>query len=188
LIRDENPMGTGEGDYAFLYITENINKNIEKPKEFTYAKFDLNHDYKKGDKVFTAGYPGSPTSTKNLSASSKLISEETKIYDVFTLNSNSIDIFSTEINKVAQKGSSGGGVFKSDRLIGLIVTITKNNAGNKINALTTEYINRNLISKEGFSVESLLKGDYITASLDIKVKEFYDTNFENLRSLLLKVY
>jgi hypothetical protein len=189
LIRDANPKGTGAGDYAFLYITSSTNANIPKQNNLTHSIFSLNHKYRTGENIFVAGYPGAPKSYLEISQSGKLRTANTFISDVFTLIGNTIDIITTGVTDVAQRGSSGGGVFSGNNLIGLIVTITPDTSGgNKINALTTEYINRHLVQNAGFSIDELKKGDFISGDLNSKVNDFYENFVPELRNLLLRIY
>jgi hypothetical protein len=189
LIRDKNPKGTGEGDYAFLYITDSTNSSIQKPNNLYSANFSINHNYRPGENIFIAGYPGSPRNSLELNRAVTLRTDNSIITDLFTLVNNTIDIISTGVTDVAQRGSSGGGIFSGTNLIGLIVTVSPDmSGGNRINALTTEYINRHLENNAGFNVSELMKGDFISGDLISKVDDFYETEVPELRNLLMRVY
>ncbi len=188
LIRDPNPKGTGEGDFAFLYIDGNTNPAIKNPKSFPYASFSTDFKYKVGSKIFVAGYPGAPTNINELTKSVKLRTDSTYISDVFTLGNDSIDIISTGPTVVAQRGASGGGLFSGNSLVGMTATVAEDSEGKKINALTTEYINRNLRKQEGFDLSELLTSDGFGNDLNFKIDSFYEKEVPDMRNLLLRVY
>jgi len=166
LINSENPRGTGEFDYAFLYITGNTNPAFKKPLTFPYSEISLEEEYKEGTKVEVAGYPGAPQNIVDIARAGRLKTDSIRIEDVFTFNKNSIDIFSTERTNVGARGASGGGVFKDGKLIGIISTTngTQNNA--EINAITTRYINENLQNVSGKEIKELLQNNLFESVLD----------------------
>lgn len=158
LINSSNPRGTGEFDYAFLYITGSVNPTTKKPSSFPYANFSLNDSkYEIGRNVKVAGYPGAPTKISEIFSSGILKKDTVPIIDVFTFNRTSIDVISTDKTIVGAKGSSGGGVFdSSNNLIAIISTTNGEQNDAYINAITTTYINNSLKDSENKSVSSLL--------------------------------
>jgi len=93
LINSENPRGTGEFDYALLYITGNTNPAFKKPAIFPYSEISLDEEYEKGTRVDVAGYPGAPQNIIDIARSGQLKQDNVSIEDVFTFNKNTIDIF-----------------------------------------------------------------------------------------------
>ena len=180
VIKSKNPRGTGENDYALLYITKNTNPALSKPKSFNFAKANTVYDAKIGDKIDVAGFPGSPSSVGDLTHAVGLKKDSVEIQDIFTFGNNKIDVVSTEVTPVAARGASGGGLFKESDLIALIVTTTgdKNNA--YINAITTNYINRDLKKDFGISLVELISRD-----LDIESENFWNNYGENLAEIIL---
>ena len=135
-ITQRNPIGTGANDYAFLYITGNLNPALSTPKQFDSAEFLTDHKYKKDNKIAIASYPGAPSKITNITQNINLKADNSQINDVFTLSGDTVDVISTDETKLAQKGSSGGGVFDINRnLIGLVVTISELGDGFSINAI-----------------------------------------------------
>jgi hypothetical protein len=157
LINASSARGTGEKDYALLHITQSITGNSVGP--FDYSDINTSDKAAKvDDRVVAIGYPGQRSSVFDINSLSELKIAPAVINDVFTFNRTTIDIFSTTPNIVAQKGSSGGGVFEDDKLIGLIVT-TNPVAGsnlNSLNALTISYINKDIKEDYGTSINQLL--------------------------------
>lgn len=161
IISALNPKGTGENDYALLYINKNTNPALSVPRNFSYKNINTKKDYVGiGDEVLVAGFPGAPKTLIDLNHAVNLKQDIVKIYDVYTFMKNSVDVFSTEITEVAAKGASGGGVFKNNELVGLIVTTSGPPNNSRINALTTDYINRDLISDYGLSFGEVINSNY----------------------------
>lgn len=158
LINSEAPRGTGEHDYAFLYITESTNPAIQKPRSFPYSKISLlDKNYDEGTMVRVAGYPGAPQNIVDIASAGFLKKDTVEIEDVFTFNDGTIDIFSTERSRVGARGASGGGVFLDNELIGIISTTNGEQNNAEINALTTTYINSDLKDNTGDDIDDLLE-------------------------------
>ena len=180
VIKSKNPRGTGENDYALLYITKNTNPALAKPKSFQFANVNTNYSAEIGDKISVAGFPGAPLGINDLTRTVGLKKDSTKIQDIFTFGSNQIDIVATGITPVAAKGASGGGIFKDSDLIALIVT-TNGKAGNAyINGITTNYINRDLKSDFGKSLSDLINSD-----LNKEGENFWKSYGDSLAKILL---
>lgn len=180
VIKSKNPRGTGENDYALLYITKNTNPALPKPKSFNFAKANTTYDAKIGDKIDVAGFPGSPSSIGDLTHTVGLKKDSTKIQDIFTFSDNKIDVVSTEVTPVAARGASGGGLFKESDLIALIVTTTGNKNNAYINAITTNYINRDLKKDFGISLADLINRD-----LNVESENFWNNYGESLSKIIL---
>lgn len=180
VINTKNPRGTGENDYALLYITKNTNPALQKPKTFSFVGADTNYNAKIGDRVDVAGFPGAPSGITDLTHTVGLKKDSTEIKDIFTFGNNSADVVSTGITSVAARGASGGGLFKDSDLIALIVT-TGGKAGEAyINAITTNYINRDLKKDFGISLSDLLNRDLKTES-----ENFWDNYGKDLAKIIL---
>ncbi len=159
-IVSKNPRGTGEDDYAFLIITGNTNPGLSLPSKFNYAPISTSEsNYDIGTSIDVGGFPGAPASILDLARAGSLKTDSTEITDVFTLEKNSVDVISTDTTPVAQRGASGGGVFRNGELIGITVTTSGSGRNAKINALTTDYINRDLRSDLGISISAFISGD-----------------------------
>lgn len=159
-IKDQNPLGTGEHDFAFLRITKNIDDsiatNIPFVKPDTRAVIDI------GENTVLVSYPagflGGQTIAQNLS----LVSSITQIQDVFTYREGTIDLIGVGGTVVSQKGSSGGAVVDDDgELIGVISTSSDGNTtrDRDLRAITTGYISRTLEKNIGQNLEQFTNSD-----------------------------
>lgn len=184
IISSTTPQGTGERDYALLYVTSGLDNN-PMPRVFPFLGVDTNLLSRHADEsiVVAAGYPAE-SAIKNDGDVIQLIPKRatTSIADLFTFGSNFADIFSIRESSVGEQGSSGGPVINSDGdVIGIIVT--KGNPladGEKsLRALTLSYINRTIKEETGFSFLDSLGGD-----LPFRAKIFGDTLVPFLSAIL----
>ena len=164
IMNNPSPMGTGENDYAILIITTPTGPTPRTPT-FTHASINIStNDLVPNIEVVAAGYPGTNSGVFEIDSTPGLRIAQTYIVDFFTFSGRTYDILQTGPNVVAQRGSSGGGIFKENVLYGLIVTTNTNAGGSYINALTIPYIKRDFENTTGinftefvFSSHELLK-------------------------------
>jgi len=159
-IKAENPLGTGEYDFAFLRITSKIDDT--EASNIPYIKPDVRAVIDIGEPVVLVSYPagflGGQTIAQNLS----LVSAITKIQDVFTYREGTIDLVAVGGTIVSQKGSSGGPVVDDDgELLGVISTSTDGNTTGErdLRAITTGYISRSLETDTGLNLEQFINGN-----------------------------
>jgi len=159
--KSSSSVGTGELDYALLLITANTNPTLRLPLRFPFISFDSSEGVaEKGDNITVAGYPGTG-SIFSLSRPSSLVVDNTFIDDVFTFSRNTTDLISTGETPVANRGSSGGGIFENNKLIGTIVTTSPGIIHDSINALSLEYISRDIKKQTGSTLQSFISGNII---------------------------
>lgn len=140
---ESNPKGSGENDYALLAITSNINPVLSLPSSFEHVSvLDSEEPINEGINILIAAYPGVHTGVFEVDSNAKLKKADSYIEDLITFNGKTIDLVSSGPNQVAQRGSSGGGVFWAQKLLGLITTTDQNGSGSYLNALTLPYIIR----------------------------------------------
>jgi|GEM_PF-511332 len=162
LLTHSTPTGTGEDDYALLYITESTIPSVSLPASFSYMPPNTQTKAVDiGDSVTAAGYPGKSTGSYELDSSLSLVRDRTSITDVFTFGRSSIDVVATDDTPVARQGSSGGGIFKDNELIGIIATTNGGSAPGeqRINAITLDYINRDIQDQTGRYISQYTGGN-----------------------------
>jgi len=162
LLIQENPKGTGEFDYALLYINERTDKTKTLPKVFPYTPFSITAKIDIEDGVLVAGYPagflGGLTIQKALYAASSVAS----INKLFTFKDGDLDLISVGGSVVAQKGSSGGAIVnRNNELIGIVVTSTLEETTEErdLRAITMEYIHRDFLRYTGKILADFIDGD-----------------------------
>lgn len=190
-ILKDNPVATGEEDYALLYITEAVDQGASRPTSFTATSpfventITIDTDLP----VLTAGYPagflGGIATNRDLWLSSSF----TTINQLFTFKEGgikTIDLFSVDGVIGAQEGSSGGAVVSTanGQLLGIIVTRSAGDTTGQrlLQALTISHIDESLRRQHGEGLATLLAGD-----VESKVTDFASTTAPILRQQLINV-
>lgn len=157
IIKGPSPIGTGEDDYAFLLLKPSSSfKNA--PTTFPFASLDVSgEDLKSGLSVSVAGYPSLNSGILEVDSNPGLKIASVNITDFYTFETRSLDVLQTSISDVAKRGSSGGGVFVGNNLLGLIVTTDQTEEGSYLNALTVPYIKRDFIDDTGATIEQFIQ-------------------------------
>lgn len=164
LITDESPRGTGERDYALLYVSKSTN-STPLPTRFPAIPADVALLSKQmtGTPVLTAGYPAELLLRKGADALLTPVVASTTLGNLYTFGSNYADIFSISESPVGEQGASGGPIVTvGDRsVIGLIVTKGDENTEgpHSLRALTLSYIDRTITEETGFSLLQNMQGD-----------------------------
>src|SRR3989344_1682037 len=179
-IKAQEPLGTGEKDYAFLRITGAIdNSNLPK---FDYILANVREKIDTGEPVvlvsYTAGFLGGLSIIQGLSVASAI----TTIQDIFTFKENTIDVIAVGGTVISQKGASGGAVVdKNSSLIGIISTSSsgETTSSRDLNAITLAYINRSLQGEINMALSGFLSGDLASFA-----KNFQDTKAPALVKIL----
>jgi|TARA_Y100000310_G_scaffold344730_1_gene459122 S1-C subfamily serine protease len=163
-ITSQNPRGTGEDDYALLYITDTVDKNGKLPDKFPTLSFEIERSgiLQVGEQVLTAAYPagflGGISIQRDLFASSAV----TAVMELFTFKEGTLDLFSIGGSVVAQKGASGGAVVDTkSRVVGIIVTtsLAETTAERDLRAITLSHINKSIVEELGVELTTLLAGN-----------------------------
>lgn len=182
-IVSDNPLGTGENDFAILKIKGQFQTSAPLPEQYPYLNPEPNQMFiYQNEDVLIAGYPAGFLSALSISQNLYAISALTKISDFYTFYEDTIDLVSLGGTVVAEKGSSGGAVASlSGSLLGIIVTTTegKTTGERDLRAITVNHINNKLIEVESKNLKSILSGD-----LD-KFAEDYNKNKAPALSKLL---
>lgn len=163
LVSTHNPRGTGEYDYALLYVASTLD-NTPLPESYPGIQVHTEYLSKKltSDTVITGGYPAERLSREGPQAALIPKVADTTIRELYTFGSNYADIFAITESPVGEQGASGGPVVHpSLGVIGLVVTkgdpVTEGERS--LRALTLSYIDRTIREETGFSLMENTRGD-----------------------------
>lgn len=163
IIDAEVPTGTGERDYALLYVTKSLTGE-PLPARFPALAVDteLLPISITESVVSAAGYPATDL-IKN-GASTPLLPRQatTTISELYTFGSNYADVFAIRGSVVGAEGSSGGPVVNSaGKVIGMIVTRgdDSTDGAGSLRAISLSHIERTMQEETGFSFERNISGN-----------------------------
>lgn len=163
ILNDAVPLGTGERDYALLYVSETTSGE-PLPAQFPALGFDseLLSTSVKGDSVVAAGYPAADLLINGPRAALIPRQAETSISELYTFGSNYADVFSIRGSEVGAEGASGGPVVNEDgEVIGMIATRGDDSIDGtgSLRAITLSHIERTISEETGFSLAENLGGN-----------------------------
>lgn len=173
LITSEHPRGTGERDYALLYVTAGVD-NKPMPAHFPYLSLNTNLLSKEiiNDTIIVAGYPAATALSNDPNAELRPQAASTTLTNLYTFASNQADVMAIGESIVGEFGASGGPVL-NDRgeVIGLISTKGSNTDGARsLRGLSLAYINRTIVEESTFDLERTMSG-----ALELRAKLFTET-------------
>lgn len=177
------PTGTGERDYALLYVTESM---TDEPLPARFPALPVSTELlplsTRGDTVVAAGYPA--TDLIENGAATPLLPRQatTSVSELYTFGSNHADVFSIRGSAVGAEGASGGPIVnEAGEVIGMIVTRGDDAAdgAGSLRAITTSHIARTIEEETGFSFAKNVSGE-----LNVRAAVFRETLAPFLLTLL----
>lgn len=182
LISETHPKGTGERDYALLYVTAGLH-NAPMPSRFPHLSFDTSplSMYNKNATITLGGYPAEGMNRTDINTELRPVVAETTITDMFTFTENKADVLLLGESPVGAFGASGGPVLNGDnKVIGLITTKGDDTIDSTtLRALTLSYIDRSMISESTFDLRKTMQGH-----LSFRAQLFQETIVPFLSRLL----
>lgn len=177
----ERPSGTGEHDFALMYVTEAIEGDLPEifPSLVPASETDIFNQMP----MRAAGYPAEILTVDTVRAPLVPIIATTSVTHLFTFGSGKIDLIAIAPSVVGQQGSSGGPIVNEEGgIVGLIVTRGNRSeeGAQSLRALTIPYVDRTLMEETGLTLARTLTGD-----IALRAQVFHETIAPYLRTLLL---
>lgn len=176
LLNDNAPRGTGENDFALLFVTSETDEEVSN-SQFPHlppATSPLSKSLK-DDTVILVGYP-----KEDGAKVGKRAVATTTVTNLYTFGSGYADIVSLDSSPLGYTGASGGPVIDHfGRSIGVITT--KESGTTILNAITMAHIDRSIKSETGADLISILQGD-----LNQRATLFNETMSPILQEILIK--
>lgn len=162
LVDDEAPTGTGERDYALLYVTATVDGS---PLPASFPNLRVARSRLTTDAVnlgvTAAGYPAM-TAEQDYATELYAHSATTSISELFTFGSNQADLMALRGSSMGHQGASGGPVVdETGTVIGMITTRgddTVDGAGS-LRAITITHIDRTMNEETGRDLADHIAGD-----------------------------
>ncbi|MEM9931619.1 MAG: serine protease [Bacteroidota bacterium] len=162
LFKTAEPKGTGERDYALLYVNQTVDNG---PLPVTFPSLDVNvaniSRDEIGDAISVYGYPAE-TSFSNGEQSLLQVTASSSITELLTFGTNLADLMSIGGTPLGQQGASGGPIINdTGEVVGLVVTRGDDaqfGAGS-LRAITLSYINRTMLEETGIDFAQNLTGN-----------------------------
>lgn len=162
LIDAQAPAGTGERDYALLYVTSALNTTL--PTTFPYLEVDTAPlgNPARNSEVRVAGYPADILIKSGARADLPQHIENATITKLFSFEATDVDVIGISSSTVGERGSSGGPIVsKNGKVLGLIATKgnIEKEGSHSLRALTSFYINKTLKEETGYDLAATMTGD-----------------------------
>lgn len=178
----EKPSGTGERDFALLYVTKSLDGEL--PAAFPALPPLVLDESFDPTSVRVAGYPAEMLTQEDAHSALIPAIATTSITRLFTFNSGSIDLVGIAPSDVGQQGSSGGPIVSDEgAVVGLIVTRgnPETEGIKSLRALTLPYIDRTLKAETGLGLSHTISGD-----IPLRAQTFQETLAPHLREFLVQ--
>jgi len=166
----ESSVVYGKKDYALLVITGASDPSAPLPVSFPYLDIYQGGVPGVNTPVFLSGYSAEFASYESLMRSLYLLSSGTSVAAIQPIGSSTIpEAISFSGNIASQHGVSGGAVIgRGGQLMGLMTFLNKDygqTTGDRVlNAITTDYIQKDFASDNNMTLASYLAGDPVALS------------------------
>lgn len=187
LLKEAAPEGTGERDYALIYITGRVDG---APMPAVFPAIPVNTNLMRtgavGAPVRAAGYPAEVLAMRGAQAPLIGIEVGTTITELMTFGSNYVDLFTIAGTQIGQQGSSGGPVANENGdAIGLISTRGDDEkfGHGSLRAISLSYVDRTIQEETGYTLAQNMGGD-----LAYRARIFRETVVPFLTFLLERNY
>lgn len=160
LISKNRPKGTGENDFALLYVT-GAKKKGALPETFPALSLGAVSGATLGSGVTVAGYPSDKLDFDDIRNKLSVVSATSTVTKLLTFaHQGLIDALAIAPSEAGAGGVSGGPVVNSDtEVIGIVTSKNSAKENAALRAISIAYIDRSITSRVGVSLLELLAED-----------------------------
>lgn len=184
-ISKATAKGTGEQDFALLYIT-GAKKGV-LPTAFPYLPINTARTAIVDENVTIGGYPTEDLNFKGIQRKLEQVVATSTVTNLRGFSSvQSADTLTLGASKAGAFGSSGGPVVdNTNKVIGIVATKSTNMSDRTLRAISLPYISRMIQAQTAYSLDTLITGDLATRALLTKATLSEDL-INDLKTGLLK--
>lgn len=182
ILAENAPTGTGESDFALLYITRSLS-GAPLPSPFPYAPL-ARETVANGERVAIGAYGAEFLAPEQILAGLPVITDEGTVSKRYTFHEDTADLISVSGSLAAQEGSSGGAVLNvKGELVGLITTSSPGSEleNRNLRAITPVHVRANFALDQGEPLDAYLK----SASLP-SLAAAYQERAQALKDILIR--
>jgi hypothetical protein len=164
VLKESNPTGTGQYDFALLGITSSVTST---PLPTVFPSISLSSNVLlTGAPVVIATYGAQFLAVNQVQSALSPTIVNGSVKNIYTFDTNSVDVLDLGGSAAAQEGSSGGGVANAlGELAGTITTSTVvgDTSTRQLDAITATYIRGEYARETNQTLESLLSQPIATS-------------------------
>lgn len=157
-------VGTGERDFALLYITGAKNKSVPLAfRSLPLASLSGIQGLLEGAPVTIAGYPAENLNFDKVKSKLTLAHASSTITSIRSFIKPQADLLVLAPSSAARSGVSGGPILNSQNEVVALATALENNEKNKktrsLRAITLVHVDRVIRAETGLTLNTLITGD-----------------------------
>ncbi len=159
-LKKRAPRGTGENDFALLYVTKAVKGTL--PASFPALLPDLAGTEGEGEKISISGYPTEKLNFDKIKTKLPLVVASSTVTRVQGFDALRLaDSLTLAPSDAGSPGISGGAITDSgNRLIGIAAAKAAAKDDRTLRGITIPYIDRAIRLQTGASLSSLFTGDF----------------------------
>lgn len=166
-IGKKTPKGTGENDFALLYVTGTEKAGETLPARFPTLEYETATTVAAGSDVTVAGYPTEKLSFSGVRNKLLRVAATSTVESVRSFGNSSPDVVQIAASRASAGGVSGGPVVSTSRdtLTAIVSTMSTAKDNRVLRAITLTYIDRAIRAQTGLSLSAILAENYPVRAL-----------------------